>query len=40
MGIGNRVNPYYRALSILIDILDSPTLTNEEKDEKIEVESM
>lgn len=40
MGIGNRVNPYYRALSILIDALDSPTLTNEEKDEKIEVESM
>jgi probable lipoprotein (TIGR04455 family) len=40
MGIENRVNPYYKALSILIDALESPTLTNEEKDEKIEVESM
>jgi probable lipoprotein (TIGR04455 family) len=40
MGIVNRVNPYYKAVSILIDALDSPILTNEEKDEKIEVESM
>jgi probable lipoprotein (TIGR04455 family) len=40
MGIVNRVNPYYKAVSILIDALDSPSLTNEEKDEKIEVESM
>ncbi len=40
MGIGSIVNPYYKILSILVDALDSPVLTNEEKDEKIEVESM
>jgi probable lipoprotein (TIGR04455 family) len=40
MGIGSLVNPYYKILSILIDALDSPVLTNEEKDEKIEVESI
>lgn len=40
MGIGSIVNPYYKILSIMIDALDSPVLTNEEKDEKIEVESM
>lgn len=39
LGIGNRVNPYYKMISDLIHTLDSPTLNSEEIDEKIEVGS-
>jgi probable lipoprotein (TIGR04455 family) len=40
MGIGNRVNPYFQIVNLLIEYLESPQLTDEEKDEKIEVESV
>jgi len=40
MGIGNRVNPYFQVVNLLIEYLDSPQLSDEEKDEKIEVESI
>jgi len=39
LGIGNRVNPYYKMISDLIHTLDSPILSAEEIDEKIEVGS-
>ncbi|MDX1960028.1 MAG: MXAN_6521/LA_1396 family lipoprotein [Leptospiraceae bacterium] len=38
--IENRVNPYYLILKELAGELISPTLTEEEKDEKVEVESI
>ncbi|RHX86214.1 MXAN_6521/LA_1396 family lipoprotein [Leptospira stimsonii] len=37
--IAGKVNPYFFLLQTLLEKLDSPTLTEEEKDEKIEVES-
>ncbi len=40
MGVGNRVNPYFQIVSLLVEYLESPELTDEEKDEKIEVESI
>ncbi|EMJ92782.1 MXAN_6521/LA_1396 family lipoprotein [Leptospira alstonii] len=37
--IAPKVNPYFLLLQNLLDKLDSPILTEEEKDEKIEVEA-
>ncbi len=37
--IAGKVNPYFFLLQTLLEKLDSPTLTEDEKDEKIEVES-
>lgn len=37
--IGGKVNAYFFLLQSLLDKLDSPVLTEEEKDEKIEVEA-
>lgn len=37
--IAGKVNPYFFLLQSLLDKLDSPILTEEEKDEKIEVEA-
>lgn len=37
--IAEKVNPYFFLLQSLLDKLDNPILTEEEKDEKIEVEA-
>ncbi|EMO54720.1 MXAN_6521/LA_1396 family lipoprotein [Leptospira noguchii] len=37
--IASKVNPYFFLLQNLLDKLDSPILTEEEKDEKIEIEA-
>lgn len=37
--IAGKVNPYFFLLQNLLDKLDSPILSEEEKDEKIEVEA-
>lgn len=39
MGIGSRVNPYYKIISEILSTLESPTLSGEEVDEKIDIGS-